>query len=90
MFLNLSQVQEEVKALLTRGMVQGNSSNSRSDQLEELQLSVTLLGSHLLIGEAEVNCYLVKIQASQRLIEDNKADCYLVVFQAAQRLTGGT
>ena len=36
MFLNLSQGQEEIKALLTRGMVLGNSGSVRNDQLEEL------------------------------------------------------
>ncbi|CAI8614470.1 unnamed protein product [Vicia faba] len=43
MFLNLSLGQEEVKALLTRGMVQGNSSNARSDQLEALQSELTTM-----------------------------------------------
>ena len=43
MSLNLSQGQEEVKALLTRGMVQGNSSNSRSDSLEELQFELATM-----------------------------------------------
>ena len=43
MFLNLSLGQEEVKALLTRGMVQGNSSNAMSDQLEELQFELATM-----------------------------------------------
>ena len=40
MFLNLSLGQEEVKALLTRGMVLGNSGSVRNDQLEELQIEM--------------------------------------------------
>ena len=48
-------------------------------------MSITLLGSHLLIEETEVNCYLVRIQASQRLAEDDKANFHLVVFQASQK-----
>ena len=43
-------------------------------------MSVTLLGSHHLIEEMEVNCYLVKIQDLQWVVEDNKAKCYLVVL----------
>ena len=43
MFLNLSLGQEEVKALLTTGMVQGNSNNARSDQLEALQSELTMM-----------------------------------------------
>ena len=43
MFLNLSLGQEEVKALLTTGMVQGNSNNARSDQLEALQSELTTM-----------------------------------------------
>ena len=50
-------------------------------------MSITRLGSHLLIEETEVNCYLVKIQALQWLAEDNMVDCYLVVLQASQKLT---
>ena len=36
MFLNLSKGQEEVKALLTRGMIMGNPGDDRDDQLERL------------------------------------------------------
>ena len=43
MFLNLSLGQEEVKALLTMGMVQGNSNSARSDQLGELQFDLATL-----------------------------------------------
>ena len=43
MFLNLSLGQEEVKALLTKGLVQENSNNSRSDQLEALQSELTTM-----------------------------------------------
>ena len=43
MFLNLSQGQEEVKALLTRGMVLGNSSSVRNDQLKELQIELATM-----------------------------------------------
>ena len=37
MFLNLSKGQEEVKALLTRGMIMGNLEGNKDDQLERLQ-----------------------------------------------------
>ena len=37
MFLNLSRGQEEVKALLTRGMIMGNPEDNKDDQLERLQ-----------------------------------------------------
>ena len=40
MFLNLSKGQEEVKALLTRGMVLGNPGGIRNDQLEGLQIEM--------------------------------------------------
>ena len=43
MFLNLSLGQEEMKALLTKGLVQENSNNARSDQLGELQFDLTTL-----------------------------------------------
>ena len=43
MFLNLSQGQEEVKALLTRGMVLGNPGGIRNDQLEGLQIELATM-----------------------------------------------
>ena len=42
MFLNLSRGQEEVKALLTRGMTMGNPEGNKDDQLERLQTDTTL------------------------------------------------
>ena len=42
-FLNLSQGQEEVKALLTRGMVLGNPGGIRDDQLEGLQIELATM-----------------------------------------------
>ena len=43
MFLNLSLGQEEMKALLTKGLVQETSNNARSDQLGELQFDLATL-----------------------------------------------
>ncbi|CAI8596091.1 unnamed protein product [Vicia faba] len=43
MFLNLSKGQEEVKALLTRGMVLGNPGGIRNDQLEGLQIELATM-----------------------------------------------
>ena len=43
LFLNLSQGQEEVKALLTRGMVLGNPGSIRKDQLEGLQIELATM-----------------------------------------------
>ena len=46
MFLNLSKGQEEVKALLTRGMIVGNPGDNRDDQLE-LQIEIGILKGKL-------------------------------------------
>ena len=46
MFLNLSKGQEEVKALLTRGMIVGNPGDDRDDQLE-LQIEIAILKRQL-------------------------------------------
>ena len=43
MFLNLSKGKEEVKALLTRGMVLGNPWGIRNDQLEKLQIELATM-----------------------------------------------
>ena len=43
MFLKLSKGQEEVKALLTRGMVPGNLGGIRNDQLEGLQIEMATM-----------------------------------------------
>ena len=43
MFFNLSKGQEEVKALLTRGMVMGNPGDDRDDQLERLQTEIAIM-----------------------------------------------
>ena len=43
MFLNLSKGQEEVKDLLTRGMVLGNLGGIRNDQLEGLQIDLATM-----------------------------------------------
>ena len=43
MFLNLSKGQEEVKALLTRGMIMGNPGDDRDDQLERLQTEIAIM-----------------------------------------------
>ena len=42
MFLNLSKGQEEVKGLLTRGMIMGNLGDDRDDQLERLQTEIAI------------------------------------------------
>ena len=46
MFLNLSKGQEEVKALLTRGMIMGNPDGNKDDQLE-LQIEIAILKGQL-------------------------------------------
>ena len=46
MFLNLSLGQEEMKALLTKGL--GNSNNARSDQIAELQFDLTTLRTQMM------------------------------------------
>ena len=43
MFLNLSKGQEEVKALLTRGMIIGNSESNKDDQFELLRTEIAIL-----------------------------------------------
>ena len=43
MFLNLSKGQEEVKALLTRGMAMGNPEDNKDDQLERLQTEMATM-----------------------------------------------
>ena len=54
MFLNLSKGKEEVKALLTRGMVMGNPEGTKDDQFERLQtemetMKVQMMGQ--LVGQ---------------------------------------
>ena len=71
MFLNLSQGQEEVKALLTRGMVQGNSSNARSDQLEELQFELATMRIQMmgqLVGQMALIQDLAQRQEELRVL----------------------
>ena len=46
MFLNLSLGQDEMKALLTKGLE--NSNNARSDQLAELQFDLTTLRTQVM------------------------------------------
>ena len=46
----------------------------REIEFYELQLSVTLLGNHLLIETVTMNCYLVVLQALQLFVEENKID----------------
>ena len=46
MFLNLSLGQEEMKALLTKGL--GSSNNARSDQIAELQFDLTTLRTQMM------------------------------------------
>ena len=38
------------------------------NRVQELQLSITLLGSHVLVGETKVNCYLVRIRLHSDLL----------------------
>ena len=71
MFLNLSQGQEEVKALLTRGLVQGNSSNSMSDQLEELQFELATMRIQMmgqLVGQMALIQDLAQRQEELRVL----------------------
>ena len=42
-FLNLSKGQEEVKALLSRGMIMGNPEDNKDDQLERLQTEMAIM-----------------------------------------------
>ena len=48
MFLNLSQGQEEIKALLTRGLVLGNPSGIRNDQLEGILIELATMKIHMM------------------------------------------
>ena len=71
MFLNLSQGQEEVKALLTRGMVLGNSSNVRNDQLEELQIELATMKIQMmgqLVGQMALIQDLAQRQEELRVL----------------------
>ena len=43
MFLNLSKGQEEVKALLTKGMIMGNPEDDKDNQLDRLQIEVAIM-----------------------------------------------
>ena len=43
MFLNLSKGQEEVKSLLTRGMITGNPEGNKDDQLELLRTEIAIM-----------------------------------------------
>ena len=43
MFLNISKGQEEVKALLTRGLTMGNPEGTKDDQLERLQTEIAIM-----------------------------------------------
>ena len=43
MFLNLSKGQEEVKSLLTRGMIMGNPEGNKDDQLELLRTEIAIM-----------------------------------------------
>ena len=43
MFLNLSKGQEEVKVLLTRGMIMGNPEDNKDNQLERLQTEIAIM-----------------------------------------------
>ena len=43
MFLNLSKGQQEVKSLLTRGMIMGNPEGNKDDQLELLRTEIAIM-----------------------------------------------
>ena len=43
MFLNLSEGQEEVKTLHTRGMIMGKPGDDKDDQLERLQTEIAIM-----------------------------------------------
>ncbi|KAL5066927.1 hypothetical protein RYX36_017814, partial [Vicia faba] len=43
MFLNLSKGQEEVRALVTRGMIMGNPEDDKDNQLEWLQTEIAII-----------------------------------------------
>ena len=80
MFLNLSQGQEEVKALLTRGMVLGNPGGVRNDQLEELQIELATIKIQMmgqLVGQMALIQDLAQRQEELRvlvnkLLQDNQ------------------
>ena len=46
--MNLSKGQEEVKALLTRGMIMGNSRDERYDRLERLQTEIAIMKDQMM------------------------------------------
>ena len=71
MFLNLSLGQEEVKALLTRGMIQDNSNNAMSDQLEALQSELTTMRIQMtgqLVGQMALSQDLAQRQEELRVL----------------------
>ena len=43
LFLNLSKGKEEVKSLLTRGMIMGNPKGNKGDQLELLRTEIVIM-----------------------------------------------
>ena len=65
MFLNLSQGQEEVKALLTRGMFLGNPGGARNDQLEELQIELAAMKIQMM-GQLVVQMALIQDLAQRQ------------------------
>ena len=71
MFLNLSQGQEEVKALLTRGMVLGNPGGIRNDQLEGLQIEMATMKIQMmgqLVGQMALIQNLARGQEELRVL----------------------
>ena len=71
MFLNLSKGQEEVKALLTRGMVIGNPEGIRNDQLEGLQIEMAIMKIQMmgqLVGQMALIQNLAQGQEELRVL----------------------
>ena len=71
MFLNLSKGQEEVKALLTRGMVLGNPGGIRNDQLEGLQIEMATIRIQMmgqLVGQMALIQNLAQVQEELKVL----------------------
>ena len=71
MFLNLSKGQEEVKALLTRGMVLGNPGGIRNDHLEGLQIEMATMKIQMmgqLVGQMALIQNLAQGQEELRVL----------------------
>ena len=80
MFLNLSKGQEEVKALLTGGMVLGNPGGIKNDQLEGLHIELATMKIQMmgqLVGQMALIQDLAQRQEELRvlvnkLLQDNQ------------------